>query len=146
MTSMTQRIWRLILVLAVIAGCARAPKPKAPQPAPPSPPAAAPKPPSPPGAGTTAGQPQSANALTRLMPLPESIEAGAGAPFTLTSGLTIVVSEDSPLVTNVAAELQTFLRRATGAVPTILVARGPVSPDNVFALTIDPNTSPPEEG
>jgi hexosaminidase len=80
------------------------------------------------------------------MPLPESIEAGAGAPFTLTSGLTIVVSEDSPLVTSVAAELQTFLRRATGAVPTILVARGPVSPDNVFALTIDPNTSLPEEG
>jgi hexosaminidase len=80
------------------------------------------------------------------MPLPQSVEPAAGAPFTLTSGITIVVSEESPLVTNVAAELQTYLRRATGVAPALLVAREPVSPDNVVALTIDPNGSPSEEG
>jgi hexosaminidase len=79
------------------------------------------------------------------MPLPQSIEPGAGE-FTLASGITIVVSEDSFLVRNVAAELQTFLRRTTGAAPTVLVGREPPSPDNVFALTIEPNASPSEEG
>ncbi len=97
-------------------------------------------------AGAATAQPAD-NQLTRIVPLPQTIEPTAGAPpFTFTSPVTIVTSDGNPLVMNVAAQLSTLVRRATGAPPTILAGREPVPPANVIALTVDANASLAEEG
>src|SRR5919198_6544795 len=129
---MSEHVKRLVTALCVafsVASCARAPKPRAPQPAPPNASAVA-------ANRETAGvrQPSPVNPLARLVPLPQRVEPASGEPFTFTPQTAIVPSENTPLVLNVAAQLVTFVRRATGVTPPILVAHEPVAPASVIGL------------
>jgi hexosaminidase len=142
---MPEHVNRFISVLCValtVASCARAPKPRSPQPAPASPqPTSASPPPS-----ADKRTPSSDNRLARLVPLPQRVEPAGGEPFRFTSPITIAVSDGNPLVMDVAAQLQTFVRRASGLRPTILAAREPAPSANVVALTLDANASTGDEG
>ena len=124
----------MCLVLAATISCARTPKPKVPKPTPASPQPTA-----------VTRQPTSDPSL-RLVPLPQRVELASGDPFTFTAQTTIVPSDANPLVMNVAAQLLTFVRRATGVAPTIVVAREPAAPASVIALALDASASTPEEG
>lgn len=136
---MIEHVNRLASVLCVAltaVSCARAPKP---QPTPASRQPSSVNPPSPRSGNGAAG-------LARVLPLPQRIEPARGEPFTFGSQITIVTSEANPLVLNVAAQLLTFVRRATGVAPNILVAREPAAPASVMALGLDASASMPEEG
>jgi hexosaminidase len=128
------------LVLALTVSCARAPKPKAPQPAPATPQSTTVN-----REPTVNPRPSTDNPLARLVPLPERIEPASGEPFTFTPQTTILSSEGNPLVMNVATQLATFVRRATGVAPTI-AAREPTEPASVIALALDASASTPDEG
>ncbi len=87
---------------------------------------------------TTADDP-----LGRLVPLPQRVEPAGGAPFTLTPQ-TVIVAPEGARAMDVAAQLLTFIRRASGVAPQILVAREPAAPGNVIALALDPAVSSDE--
>ncbi|PYR89225.1 MAG: beta-N-acetylhexosaminidase, partial [Acidobacteria bacterium] len=143
-----RRPFLFVCLVLVITACARTPKPKTPQPAPPTPRPAAENPPTsvnrqPP---SVKPQPSTNNPFAGLLPLPQRLEPASGEPFTFTPATTIVPSESSPLVMNVAAQLSTFVRRATGLAAPILVAREPAAPASVIALALDASASTPDEG
>ena len=63
------------------------------------------------------------DALARLLPLPQRVEAAAGERFTFTPQTAIVAGDNQPLVMSIATQLVAFVRRATGVAPPILVGR-----------------------
>ena len=129
-----------LLPLLLIAACARTPPPRTA----PAPQAAAPGPPPATSPAPATVAPDD-DPLGRLVPLPQRIEAAAGAPFTITPQTVIVVPAGAPPMT-VATQLLAFIRRASGLSPEIVVAREPAQPASVIALTLDPAATSSDEG
>jgi hexosaminidase len=129
-----QSVCGVMAGVLVLASCARAPKPNAPQ-APPAVAAPAPSAPAPPPRAPVA---------SALVPLPALIEPGRGDGFTITPKTLIVGRSGAPEVGRIAAMLSEFCRRSTG-IPLAVQAAG-LAPDAVgegglIQLEVDPQQS-----
>jgi hexosaminidase len=121
-----------VCLTLIVASCARAPQPKAPQGAPAPPPAAAP---------SAAPAPASPAAVPpALVPFPRSLTVGPGPGLSVGPGTQIFVT-NSPPALRIAGQLASFIARSTGVMPAITPlgdALPQTLPPGSLSLTVAP--------
>ncbi len=102
-----------VVMATLFVGCARAPKPKVPQPVPAAP------------AQPPATQPAPVSNVPAFLPQPALVETGGGAGFEINADTGIMIQTGNSDVQKAAAQIADLIRRGTGLTPKIVVAPQP---------------------
>jgi hexosaminidase len=124
---LNRRTLALVAVAAVMAGCARNPKPAG----------------QPPASPTQAGA--AVSALPALVPIPAVMEMRGGSGFQITAKTVIQSASSDPSVAKSVASLTEWIRRGTGLALTSALPNGEAA-GNTISIAVDPSTSTGPEG